>query len=370
MVSGESLPRWGYSLYWRRDGQPVWRDARLIAGQPLPGEKDGEGQVTVETASNFLSATAKKLGVSPDYAMPVYEDAVEWIVREAQLPANTDPLSPEIDDPEARARFMRTFQRGLTKPIGHALPIQRWQSQNTAPRWMSEHWRLRRGVLYAVPGDSSLGYRLPLGSLPFVPAANYPYINPQDTAEEREPLPDFRAKLAERVAEQGAQASIASATPPPPQHRNEQAISNIEGTVRTAITVEPHNGPDGHYVSVFLPPVAYLEDYLDLIAAIEAVAEETGPRSGSRATPARRSASGGAEDHPDPGVVEVNIHPATSWREQVEITETLYQAAREVGLTADKFMVDGRAVGTGGATISCWAGLRCSIRPLSAVPIC
>ncbi|WP_068089907.1 transglutaminase family protein [Novosphingobium rosa] len=346
---GESLPRWGYSLYWRRDGQPVWRDASLIAGQPLPGEK-ADNPITVETARDFLSATARKLGVSPDYAMPVYEDAVEWIVREAQLPDNTDPLSPEIDDPEARARFMRTFQRGLTTAIGHALPIQRWQSQNTAPRWMSEHWRLRRGVLYAVPGDSSLGYRLPLGSLPFVPAANYPYINPQDTAEEREPLPDFRARLAERVAERGApQASIASATPSPPQHRNEQAISNIEGTVRTAITVEPHNGPDGHYVSVFLPPVAFLEDYLDLIAAIEAVAEET-------RTPVRIEGYPPPADPrlvvlkitPDPGVVEVNIHPATSWREQVEITETLYQAAREVGLTADKFMVDGRAVGTGG----------------------
>jgi uncharacterized protein (DUF2126 family) len=150
MVSGESLPRWGYSLYWRRDGVPIWRDLALIAAKPLPGKR--LGSIDVGAARDFLVATAVKLGVSADYGMPVYEDAVDWIVREAELPDNTDPLDPKIEDAEVRNRFMRTFQRGLTKPIGHALPIQRWQSQNHAPRWMSEHWRVRRGVLYAVPG--------------------------------------------------------------------------------------------------------------------------------------------------------------------------------------------------------------------------
>jgi uncharacterized protein (DUF2126 family) len=220
MVSGESLPRWGYSLYWRRDGVPIWRDLALIAAKPLPGKR--LGSIDVGAARDFLVATAVKLGVSADYGMPVYEDAVDWIVREAELPDNTDPLDPKIEDAEVRNRFMRTFQRGLTKPIGHALPIQRWQSQNHAPRWMSEHWRVRRGVLYAVPGDSALGYRLPLGSLPYVSPSNYPYINPQDSTEKRDPLPDFRARLNERIA-QGAPA-------PPP--RPNGAMSRSSRTLR------------------------------------------------------------------------------------------------------------------------------------------
>jgi uncharacterized protein (DUF2126 family)/transglutaminase-like putative cysteine protease len=362
---GESLPRWGFSIYWRKDGVPIWRDPSLIAGETMPAKKGEPAEATPSIdealAGEMLRDAARSLGVEEDYVQPVFEDSFEWAMKEGNLPINVTPIDPKLEDPELRERFVRTYTRGLDKPIGFVLPVQRWNSADLSiPRWKSERWKVRKGKLTAVPGDSALGYRLPLGALPHVPASDYPYIHPRDTADPREPLADFREQVIERGTEQRErpitrpEKSAEQATPAQrsekiaasdiiAQERVEQVI--IEGAVRTAITIEPR----GDYFAVFVPPTEKLEDYLELIAAVEAVAEE-------RKVPIRIEGYAPPPDHrlqvlkitPDPGVIEVNIHPSGSWRETVEITETLYDCARQVNLTADKFMVDGRSIGTGG----------------------
>ncbi|GGY93869.1 IMP dehydrogenase [Novosphingobium colocasiae] len=352
---GETLPRWGFSIYWRKDGMPIWRDDSLLAPEkPLAkdGDPDPTPSITPDKADLLLRDVALGLGVAEEFVQPVYEDNILWRLREEELPVNVTPIDSHVEDEELRRRFRRTYRRGFENPVGFVLPIQRWQAKSMpVPRWKSEYWKVRRGVLIAVPGDSALGYRLPLGALPWVPPSYYPYIHPRDTAEEREPLADYRQQVISR----GEQARVTGSTL---EQRSEfvrsagESSGNayveqtlIEGAVRTAVAVEPR----GDYLAVFIPPTEWLEDYLEIVAAVEVVAEEQGiPIRIEGYPPPPDPRLQVLKVTPDPGVIEVNIHPSASWPETVEITETLYDIAREIGLTADKFMVDGRSIGTGG----------------------
>ena len=333
---GESLPRWTFSLYWRRDGKPVWNDAALIA----PERQDTN--VGAPQAQALLGAIATELGVDEDYVAPAYEDPAEWIVKEGNLPENVTPENSKLKDPEERQRIARVFARGLTEPSGYVLPIQRWQAQASGHHWRSEKWKTRRGVLYLVPGDSPVGYRLPLGALPYVPPTSFPYVVPADPTAPREPLPAFEKpqRGAQAVASFAAAESGQAA-----QERVEQTLGDISGAVRTAISVEARDGR----LNVFMPPVERLEDYLELIAAVETAAESLGlPLHIEGYAPPVDPRLNVIRVAPDPGVIEVNIHPALSWRECVANTQALYEEARQTRLGADKFMIDGKHSGTGG----------------------
>ena len=326
---GETLPRWTFSLYWRKDGQPIWHDPDLLA------REDTVEDVGAPEAQALLEGIAAALEVPRTNVLPAFEDPAEWIIREANLPANVTPENSKLKDPEERARIARVFERGLTTPAGYVLPVQRWQARASS-RWLSEVWKLRRGKVFLVAGDSPVGYRLPLGTLPHIPESDYPFINPQDPTEPRGPLPD--ATLPDMPVAHRTET-------PATQQQVPQSISDLEGRVRTAVSVEARDGR----LCVFLPPVETLEDYLDLIAAVEAAAKSTGHKV---------LIEGYAPPHdprvevmriaPDPGVLEVNIHPAANWEDCVSTTETVYEEARQCRLGADKFMVDGRHTGTGG----------------------
>ncbi|WFE90906.1 transglutaminase family protein [Roseibium porphyridii] len=335
---GETLPRWTFSLFWRRDEKPIWNDPDLIADE---GRETG---ADAEKAQALLNGMAENLGLETDYVVPAFEDPAVWLVKEAGLPANVTPDNSELEDAEARHRIARVFDRGLATPSGYVLPVQRWQSKAAGKGWRSERWNLRRDALFLVPGDSPVGYRIPLESLPHVPPAQYPYTNIMDPTLPREPLPDFPVgKRGDRP--QGVAHFTAGGAQ---QDRREQQLTNDElgeAAVRTALSVEPRDGR----LCVFMPPVERLEDYLELVSAAETAATDMNlPVHIEGYPPPTDPRMNVIRVAPDPGVVEVNIHPATSWKDCVAITEGVYEDARQSRLGAEKFMIDGKHTGTGG----------------------
>ena len=339
---GETLPRWTFSLYWRLDGKPIWSDEKLIAREGV------KTSATHEDARKFLESFARNLGLTGETIAEAYEDPGEWLLKEANLPENVDPANSELADPEARSRIAKVFERGLTNPTGYVLPIQRWNAAASSP-WLTEIWKTRRGKLFLAPGDSPAGYRLPLSALKHLKDTDYPHVVAQDPGAPRGALPDPVEILARRTtgmeADPRAQATAEFTAATEQQDRTEQEISEIEGEVRTAVTAEIRD----HRLCVFLPPVEKLEDYLELVAAVEAAARHVGqPVHVEGYAPPHDPRLNVIRVAPDPGVIEVNIHPADSWDDCVATTTAIYEEARQSRLGADKFMIDGRHTGTGG----------------------
>ncbi len=342
---GETLPRWTFSLYWRRDGVPIWRDAALIAPEPAADAPVPEHQrATPAQAEALLSGIAEDLGIAADMVVPAFEDPGEWLLKEANLPDNVSPENSELEDPEARHRIASVFDRGLTTPTGYVLPVQRWQAKARAG-WRSERWSLRRNHVYLVPGDSPVGYRIPLGALPHVPPSQYPYTHVTDPSVSRGALPDYARDATPAPSPDHTQPVSVAQDGGAQQDRIEQHLGTVGGAVRTALSVEPRDGR----LCVFMPPVEALEDYLDLLGAAEAAATRLGlPVHVEGYPPPHDPRMEVIRVAPDPGVIEVNIHPAASWDDCKATTQIVYDEARACRLGAEKFMIDGRHTGTGG----------------------
>jgi uncharacterized protein (DUF2126 family) len=363
---GEQLPRWSLNAFWRKDGEPLWSDPELFA-------KEGVAYgVNASRAEDFLVEVADRLAVGPRNVFPAYEDVWYYLWRERRLPMNVDPFDARLEDPMERARLRRVFTQGLDSVVGHVLPVHKpWPG---AP-WQSGPWFLRDERCYLTPGDSPLGYRLPIDSQPWTASGDFPWIHPPDPSQQFPALPGYRV-LRQSVAGQGvAPAAGASLAPRGdkgaaaaravaagggagaragllerlrklfPPTKKPAAFQSASWIARTALSAEPRDGR----LHIFMPPVAELEDYLELVAAIEATAQSQKlPVVLEGYEPPRDPRLQLLRVTPDPGVIEVNVHPAASWSELSEQTQFLYQAAHETRLASEKFNLDGKHAGTGG----------------------
>jgi uncharacterized protein (DUF2126 family)/transglutaminase-like putative cysteine protease len=325
---GEQLPRWSFALHWRGDGLPLWERPELI-DREQPDEP-----ATIVDAQRFAERLTAQLGLPSESAVPAYEDPGHFALVEQKLPLDLDPGSNKLEDAVERARLVRVFERGLGAPAGYVLPVQVWQTQDRGRRWVTERWNFRRERLFLMPGDSPVGFRLPLASLPWLAPLDRPEVAVRDPFADPTPLPERATLLMQRHAE-------TLQAPPSPPFRG----GDIAGSVRTALAIEPR---DGH-LCVFMPPLEDAEDYAALVAAVEEAALATGrPVHLEGYDPPGDARLNVIKVTPDPGVIEVNIHPAGAWDDAVAITTALYEEARLARLGTEKFMLDGRHSGTGG----------------------
>ncbi len=302
---GEPLPRWVLSCFWRKDKKPIWRDPRLLADPLAPSS-----HVTAD-ARRFAAALAKLLGVGEGRLIAGYEDALYHVWKERRIPAGYDPKETNLSDGAERARLGVVLESGLDATVGYALPVRR----DHAGLWTSSPWHFVAGRMFLIPGDSPMGLRMPLSLQPW-----------------REP------------------GLIGP---------------NLDSEVRIALCVEARNG----HVAVFLPPVDRAEDYLALLEAVEATASSLAlPVVLEGYLPPHDLALDHIKITPDPGVIEVNVNPSSSWTELSKKTEWLYAAARDCGLGAEKFMIDGRHTGTGGGNHVVLGGPRPEDSPLLRRP--
>ncbi len=354
---GEPLPRWQIGLIWRVDGEPLWSDPTLLAAPPLPDSPVPAEKGDHAAAEQLATALTADLGLPARQARPCYEDPLAALAFEVRLPAGPRTVENPLPEPveghasTGSARVEGHASTGsarvdadlvtrldaLQDPVAWAIPLQpAWWSEG----WASADWHLRRGRIVLVPGDSPAGQRLPLDALAW-----------QD--------PDF---AGEESYLSGAAPLPTSADGPRP---SAVLVPPGGAPARTAVVVQARDG----IVHVFLPPVEKLERFLELIDLLDRTCAATG-------IPVVLEGYGPPPDPrirqllvtPDPGVIEVNVHPTASWRELVELTETLYDDARELRLGAETFGHDGRHSGSGGGSHITLGGPEPSKSPLLRRP--
>ncbi len=328
---GEPLPRWQLGLFWRKDGEPIWYDEKLVA------EDNKDYGFGIDHVKAFGKRLVQYLGLKDKFLVTGYEDVFYYLWEEGRLPLTENPLEADLKDKLERKRLAEILNFGLNSPIGLALPLK-WDY--SSQMWKSRVWSFRRGNMFLVPGTSPMGLRLPLGSLDYLDAtADNRYY--RDLFAPTAPLENFNNIILQRYEKKAAEAPQEI----PGGYTSSQKDTNSNDYFRTALCIENRNGT----IYVFMPPVDLIEHYLDLVSSIEATARDLSmPVKIEGYTPPRDNRIQTLMVTPDPGVIEVNIHPSENWKDLVNNYNILYDEAFLSRLGTEKFMLDGKHTGSGG----------------------
>ncbi len=233
------------------------------------------------------------------YIRAGYEDPLHYLLQEGVLPENVDPLTVDLKDDLERKRLTRVLTAGLGTQVGYVLPIH-WSHKLIT--WSSSPWEFRRGEMFLLPGDSAMGLRLPLNSLPWV------------AYKDRDHEPETQS-----VRSGGTVTGYGCRDQPSLRQRQQQDHRSCKGKRGQTQMDAAHRalcGSASCRLYIFVPPTTALEHYLDIIASVEATSKKLNmPVVVEGYQPPHDLRLTRLPVTPDPGVIEVNIHPAKSWKE-------------------------------------------------------
>ncbi len=302
---GEVLPRWAFHCISRKDGVAVWENVNLIAPDMT------NGSATPVDALRFMQALTHRLQVGAENILPAFNPA-----------SSQDEVS--------------------ATPVGYVLPLRRRQISGS-PAWSSQLWFDRPERLVLTYGDSPIGYRISVESMPFVAPDVLDYragaeTYPGEPVGQRVPLSQQPARRPELFV------TTPSPDPLPPLSADAATATEL---VRPSLCVETRDGR----LHVFLPYIPVLADYLDLVAGVEDTCSYTGYAvwiEGYTPPFDPRIVNFGLT--PDPGVLEANLPPAATWDELEATNEILSEEAERNRLTPSKLGYDGSHLSTGGGS--------------------
>ncbi|RXP55485.1 transglutaminase family protein [Lutibacter sp. HS1-25] len=334
---GEPLPRWQFELCWRKDGKPIWHNEKLLA------EFSPKVELPENADIKFLEKLTNYLRISNQHIIPAYEDAFYFLWEQGKLPVDVDP-SKDKDASLVRKKLNEILENGTSNVVGYVLPLN-----NSDGQWYTNKWEFRRQHVFLIPGNSPVGLRLPLDSLIQNSGNEFPRYEP-DNFSKKKKLPSYK-----RLALIRHKAFL-----------SDGILENKHNYfVRTGLCAEVREGK----LYLFLPPLDSAEIFLDLIASIELTARDLKiPVVLEGYEPPKDHRLESMKITPDPGVIEVNVHPTHNWKELTENTFTIYEQAKLARLGTEKFMLDGKHTGTGGGNHVTLGGTTPADSPLLRKP--